>query len=63
MCVCVCVCVCVYVGSGGGDNRAVCDRVQLLMLAKACNRILMCSVLSVSLSLSKSITFIKEGRG
>ncbi len=60
VCVCVCVCVCV---SGGGGNRAICDRVQLLTLAKACNRVLMCAVLSVSLSLSKSITFSKEGRG
>ncbi len=36
-------------------------RVQLLMLANACNRLLMCDVLSVSLL--KSITFSKEGGG
>ncbi len=42
-------------------NHAICDRVQLLMLAKACNCFLMCAVLSVSLS--KSIMFSKEGRG
>ncbi len=40
-----------------GGTRAIYDRVQLLTLAKACNRFLMCAVLSVSLSLSKSITF------
>ncbi len=51
----------VCVGVSGG-KRAICDHVQLLMLAKACNRFLMCAVLSVSLSLSKSITFSKEGR-
>ncbi len=37
--------------------------MQLLTLAKACNRFLMCAVLSVSLSLLKSIMFSKEGRG
>ncbi len=37
--------------------------MQLLMLTKVCNCFLMCAVLSVSLSLSKSITFSKEGRG
>ncbi len=50
-------------GGGSGGKRASCDRVQLLTLAKACNCILMCAVLSVSLSLSKSITFSKEGKG
>ncbi len=44
--------VCVW----GGALASVAD-------AKACNRFLMCAVLSVSLSLSKSITFSKEGRG
>ncbi len=50
--------------SGGGDSggkRAICDRVQLLTLAKACNHFLMCAVLLVSLS--KLITFSKEGGG
>ncbi len=60
---CVCVCVCVGGGGNSGGKRAICDRVQLLTLAKACNRFLMCAVLSVSLSLSKSIKFSKEGRG
>ncbi len=46
-----CVGVCVW-----GALASVAD-------AKACNRFLMCAVLSVSLSLSKSITFSKEGRG
>ncbi len=52
------------VGGGSGGKRAICDRVQLLLLAKACNHFLMCAVLSLllSLSLSKSITFSKEGR-
>ncbi len=63
MCVCVCVCVCVGGGGNSGGKRAICDRVQLLTLAKACNRFLMCAVLSVSLSLSKSIKFSEEGRG
>ncbi len=31
--------------------NAICHHVQLLTLAKACNRVLMCAVLSVSLSL------------
>ncbi len=54
--------MCVCGGGGGlGGKRAICDRVQLLTLAKACNRFLMCVVLSVLLSLS--ITFSKEGRG
>ncbi len=59
------VCVCFGGGGGGysGGKRAIYDRVQLLTLAKACNRFLMCAVLSVSLSLSKSIRFSKEGRG
>ncbi len=35
----------------------------ITLLAKACKRFLMCAVLSGSLSLSKSITFSKEGRG
>ncbi len=35
--------------------------MQLLTLAKACNCFLMCAVLSVSLS--KSIKYSKEGRG
>ncbi len=48
-------------GAVSGGKRAICDRVQLLTLAKACNSFLMCAVLSVSLS--KSITFSKEGRG
>ncbi len=65
--VCECVCVCVCVGVGGGMARecppTICDRVQLLTLAKACSRFLMCTVLSVSLSLSKSIMFSKKGRG
>ncbi len=49
-------------GGGGGfdGKRTICDRVQLLTLAKACNFFLACSVLSVLLS--KSITFSKEGR-
>ncbi len=49
---------------GGGVfrwERAICDRVQLLTLAKVCNHFLMYAVLSVLLS--KSITFSKEGRG
>ncbi len=50
-------------GGGSGGKRAICDRVQLLTLVKACNRFLMCAVLEVSLSLSKLITFSKEGRG
>ncbi len=53
----------VCVGGGSVGKRAICDRVQLLTLAKVCNRFLMCAVLSVSLSHSKSITFSKEGRG
>ncbi len=57
------MCVCVLGGGDSAGKRAICDRVQLLMLAKACNRFLMCAVLSVSLSLLKSITFSKEGRG
>ncbi len=32
-CVCVSVCVCVW-----GGKQAICDRVQLLTLAKSCNR-------------------------
>ncbi len=58
------MCVCGGGGGGGGlgGKRAICDRVQLLLLAKACNHFLMCAVLSVLLSLSKSITFSKEGR-
>ncbi len=59
----VCVCVCVEGGWDSGGKRAIYNRVQLLTLAKACNRFLMCAVLSVSLPLSKSITFSKEGRG
>ncbi len=51
------------VGKGSVGKRAICDRVKLLTLAKACNCFLMCAVLSVSLSLLKSITFSKEGRG
>ncbi len=50
-------------GVGLGLGRVICDRMQLLMLANVCNRFLMCAVLSVSLSVSKSITFSKEGRG
>ncbi len=50
-------------GKCSGGKHAICDRVQLLSLAKACKRFLMCAVLSVSVSLSKSITFSKEGRG
>ncbi len=46
---CVCVCVCVEGGGDSGGKRAICDRVQLLTLAKACNRFLICAVLSVSL--------------
>ncbi len=46
-----------------GRERANSDRVQLLSLAKAFNCFLMCAVLSVSPSLSKSITFSKMESG
>ncbi len=46
-----------------GGERAISDRVQLLRLAKAFNFFLMCAVLSVSPSLSKSITFSKMESG
>ncbi len=54
--------ICWYLIDSGGKH-AICDRVQLLTLTKACNCFLMCTVLSLSLSLSKSITFSKEERG
>ncbi len=46
-----------------GGERAISDRVQLLRLVKAFNFFLMCAVLSVSPSLSKSITFSKMESG
>ncbi len=60
-------CVCVWGGGGGGGGgggdsagkRAICDRVQLLTLAKACNRFLMCAVYRFHFHFETS--FSKEG--
>ncbi len=50
-------------GVGGylDGKRAICDRVQLLTLAKACNRFLMCAVLLVSLRFRNRSSSARRG--